>query len=376
VMLVDHKLPKLADFGIASVKDDPKITATGMVLGSPQFMAPEQAEGVETGPASDLWGLGATLYWAVEGEHPFDRNGPIPTLAAVVHDEPRPMRRSGGLTPTISALLSKDPSKRPSGSTLRRMLLAAAGRDEPLVTPHAPVAPPPAPRGGSREPTVSPTQRTAPATSWPAGRPLLVALVLLLLAGVAVFVLTRSADDARTPATDENRGSSRGQGPGGEERAGSDDETSGGLPEGWTSYRDSGTGWQISYPEGWAVEPQDESMIDFRDPSTGTYLRVDWTDAPGDDAAAAWEQSSANFGSTHDNYDEIAITPTNYKEYDEAALWEYTYSEGGADLHAYNLGFVVDDEWGFALNFQTHEEDWESSQELFEQFKATWQPPD
>src|SRR5919198_1847679 len=63
---------KLADFGIASIKGDPQLTATGLVLGSPSYMSPEQARGEPAGPPSDLWALGATLYFAVEGHVPFE----------------------------------------------------------------------------------------------------------------------------------------------------------------------------------------------------------------------------------------------------------------------------------------------------------------
>src|SRR4051812_11318217 len=62
---------RLADFGIATVKDDPRLTASGMVLGSPAYMSPEQGQGGEAGPPSDLWSLGATLFFAVEGRSPF-----------------------------------------------------------------------------------------------------------------------------------------------------------------------------------------------------------------------------------------------------------------------------------------------------------------
>jgi serine/threonine protein kinase len=64
---------KLADFGVASLADDPRLTTTGLVIGSPAYMAPEQAKGEGTGPPADFWALGATLYFAVEGEPPSTR---------------------------------------------------------------------------------------------------------------------------------------------------------------------------------------------------------------------------------------------------------------------------------------------------------------
>ncbi|MCW2978633.1 MAG: serine/threonine protein kinase, partial [Solirubrobacterales bacterium] len=101
VMVLADGRAKLADFGIASVKDDPAITSTGMVLGTPKYMSPEQARGEAAGAPADLWGLGALLYFAVEGEAPFDRGDALPTLNAVLHDEPRALERAGGLAPVI-----------------------------------------------------------------------------------------------------------------------------------------------------------------------------------------------------------------------------------------------------------------------------------
>jgi hypothetical protein len=54
-------------------------------------------------------------------------------------------------------------------------------------------------------------------------------------------------------------------------------------------------------------------------------------------------------------------------------VWEFTYSADGADLHVANLGFVADNR-GYALYFQTREEDWESSQGIFEDFRTAFQP--
>jgi eukaryotic-like serine/threonine-protein kinase len=122
VMVPGDGTAKLADFGIASLQGDPQLTSTGLVIGSPAYMAPEQAKGEESGPAADFWALGATMFYAVEGEPPFDRGTSIATLAAVVNDPPRTPRRAGALTPLITALLAKDPGSRPSGPELRAEL--------------------------------------------------------------------------------------------------------------------------------------------------------------------------------------------------------------------------------------------------------------
>src|SRR5689334_9739326 len=84
----------LTDFGIATLEGDPALTSTGLVIGSPAYMSPERARGEPPSPASDLWSLGATLYTAIEGHSPFQRDGHLPTLTAVIVD-PVPSMPSG-----------------------------------------------------------------------------------------------------------------------------------------------------------------------------------------------------------------------------------------------------------------------------------------
>ena len=122
VMVGERGTAKLADFGIASLQGDPQLTSTGLVIGSPAYMAPEQAKGEASGPAADFWALGATMFYAVEGEPPFDRGTSIATIAAVVNDPPRRPERAGPLTPLLTALLDKDPTARPTGPKVRAWL--------------------------------------------------------------------------------------------------------------------------------------------------------------------------------------------------------------------------------------------------------------
>jgi eukaryotic-like serine/threonine-protein kinase len=130
VMVREDGTSKLADFGIASVQGDPRLTATGLVVGSPAYMAPEQVEGRPVGPATDLWALGATLWFAVEGEPPFG-GGEFQTLSAIVNGEPRRPRRLGPLAPVLERLLAKDPARRPSPAELRPRLEAVAAGSRP-----------------------------------------------------------------------------------------------------------------------------------------------------------------------------------------------------------------------------------------------------
>jgi serine/threonine protein kinase len=136
---------RLTDFGIATTAGDPALTG-GALIGSPPYMAPERATGEDSGPAADLWSLGATLYCAVEGHPPFEKDEAMATLMAVVTEEPPTPVRAGPLGPALLGLLAKDPARRSDPAQARAQLQAAltGGPAEPAVAP-APQAAPPQP---------------------------------------------------------------------------------------------------------------------------------------------------------------------------------------------------------------------------------------
>ncbi|MFI9590866.1 protein kinase [Nonomuraea sp. NPDC052265] len=114
VLLTEDGRAVLTDFGIATTEDEAPVTRTGILIGTPAFMAPERAAGGQARPASDLWSLGVTLYMAVEGHSPFHREHALATLGAVMHSEPEPLARAGVLAPVLLGLLRKNPSQRMS----------------------------------------------------------------------------------------------------------------------------------------------------------------------------------------------------------------------------------------------------------------------
>jgi len=112
----------LTDFGIAQSEGDSRITQGNMVMGSAGYTAPERLTGQDATPAADLWSLGATLYAAVEGHGPYQRDTASSMLTATAHEAPPPAPSAGRLAPLIEALLRRDPSARPSAAVAARIL--------------------------------------------------------------------------------------------------------------------------------------------------------------------------------------------------------------------------------------------------------------
>lgn len=128
----------LTDFGIASLDGDSSITLTGTLLGSPAYVAPERVRGKPATAAADLWSLGVTLYAAVEGVTPFERDeGPMATLAAVLESDVPPAPNAGPLRPVLEGLLQREPERRVAGAEARKLLQLAARGQTPPVRPVA-----------------------------------------------------------------------------------------------------------------------------------------------------------------------------------------------------------------------------------------------
>ncbi|GAA0535527.1 hypothetical protein GCM10010172_15970 [Paractinoplanes ferrugineus] len=178
VLLGDDGGVKLTDFGLAAASGDSGMTTTGVVLGSPSYLAPERALDDEITPAADLWSLGATLYAAVEGRPPYARSTPMATLAALATQPPRPAEQAGVLLPVLTGLLRKDPAERIGTDEAEHLLHAAAdgALGEVSAPPRTAVPPGPA----------EPADESGPAARrkglvWWAG----IAAVLLLVGVIA-----------------------------------------------------------------------------------------------------------------------------------------------------------------------------------------------
>src|SRR6185312_3127937 len=194
---------KLTDFGVSRAVDDVQLTRTGLIAGTPAFLAPEIAQGRTPTAASDVFALGATLYAAVEGVPPFglDDNA-YALLHKVATGTPHPPEHAGPLTPVLTRLLAVDPAERPSAAQARDLLDAvAAGKAVPELPAPTAVLGAVAPSGPSTRPDLVPAAPTAPRRR----APILVGALVALLAiggGATAFALTRgSATPAAAPSS-------------------------------------------------------------------------------------------------------------------------------------------------------------------------------
>lgn len=174
VLLAEDGTAKITDFGISRANNEAVLTATGLVCGTPAYLAPEVAKGEEPNPASDVFALGSTLYTAVEGEPPFGfGDNTLALLHIVAAGQIRPLTVTGPLAPILTGMLAADPADRPTMAQARAQLLKAAGeittvrvaeqrtpvgQDElttaRVTSPPPPVVPAPMPRIPASRPKV------------------------------------------------------------------------------------------------------------------------------------------------------------------------------------------------------------------------------
>ncbi|CNE14829.1 serine/threonine protein kinase [Mycobacterium tuberculosis] len=117
--------PRVIDFGIAHAAEAARVTRTGQVIGTPGFMPPEQAAGLETGPAGDVFALGATLVYAATGNSPYGEAGPAARIYRNVWEEPRfDQVEDARLRDLVADCMKRDPAARPAPDQLLRRLSA------------------------------------------------------------------------------------------------------------------------------------------------------------------------------------------------------------------------------------------------------------
>ncbi|SDF90277.1 Serine/threonine protein kinase [Lentzea fradiae] len=196
VLIADDGRVKLTDFGIARNVAEATMTARGITLGTPAYIAPEVAQGGDVSEAADRWSLGATLWAAMAGEPPYVGKNVMQTINAVINGDVPVPAGAGRLAPVISGLMRKDPAERMSLVDVRKRvyaLLPEPGTDafevretvplpvvvrpKPRIEPDAPLADDPGPL---------PFLVTEPPPRRSRGR---VASALVLVAAVLLFAV-------------------------------------------------------------------------------------------------------------------------------------------------------------------------------------------
>ena len=162
---------KLNDFGIARSAEDPSLTQTGLVTGSPAYLAPEVASGSSATPASDVWSLGATLYHAVTGKPPYDvGDNLIGALYKIVHDDPPRLPEDHPLGGLLSVMMTREPEHRwPMRRVRDELARVARGQRSTVVAPDG--VPPTTERTGVL-PTITDAEPAAYPSTHPATRPI------------------------------------------------------------------------------------------------------------------------------------------------------------------------------------------------------------
>jgi eukaryotic-like serine/threonine-protein kinase len=206
IMLGRDGRAKVTDFGIAQAAQAATLTRTGMVLGSANYVAPEQAKGGHVGPAADLYSLGCVLFEAVTGETPYHGGNAVAIatqhVSAPVPDprELRPELPAQAATLIMRALRKQPDARFPSGTAMAAALAAARQQEDAtqiLPVPVVPAAPRgPVPSGVPRTPR---RRRSRPAAV-AVGALVVVALVLLAWPLLRDGSPTGSVAERRTPS--------------------------------------------------------------------------------------------------------------------------------------------------------------------------------
>ena len=436
VLVTPGGVVKVADFGIALMEGDADLTLAGSVLGSPGYLAPEQASGQRADAAADLWALGATLWFAVEGRGPYGDAPGLAALGEVVHGPVPVAEHAGALGPVIETCMRKDPEQRADPAELERLLervsagqpaatvaaiVAAPLSVPPPPPPPAPVAaavpvpapapvpappPPPPPVAPEPQPVAAEPEPAAPAARRPPEPPpaggapgdrsstspwlLGIAAAVVLIALIAAGLALAGGDDAATTAPPTTAATAT-TGGGGAATAATSTEP---RPAPTTTARPQAAATTAApqsaeVPAEWVRHTDAKAGYTIAHPPTWQVKRLednrtDITDPQTGaylrvdwtdepaDPLEAWQRSSKAFGQRYGGYEELRLERTEFQGY-PGAIWEYRYSVGNARLHASNLTFVTSKDRAYALNFQTSDARWDESQVLRRQLESSFQ---
>ena len=364
VLVGDGDRVVLTDFGIATVEGDASITQSGMVVGSPAYLAPERAKGERATPASDLWALGATLFTAVEGRGPYDRESSMAALGAVLTEEPPAAPQAGPLAPVIEGLLVRDPRRRMSAGRVATLLDGVAAGVGPWVIK----APEPAEAATTM---LAPASGHAAAPPSAAGRPadmrhrrraplFPVALGLLMLAGslaggawvlahddrhLAGLGLAPARPAATRPAPSPSPSASPNPSPS--------------VPDGYRLIHDR-LGFRVALPADWRERSRDDQAVTYAAPGDASYLMVDRADRPGGDPLSTLTalRADAGDGDRFPGLHTLRLQSGTYLNR-PAADWEFTWQvNDGTTVRCLDRQVALPGGHSLAVYWQTSAGNW------------------
>ncbi|WP_043676968.1 serine/threonine-protein kinase [Streptomyces xylophagus] len=377
----DSERVVLTDFGIAQVVGATTLTESGAFVGSPEYTAPERMSGLGTGPASDLWSLGALLCTILSGESPFRRDSLGGILHAVVFDEIRPPDEARPLLPVVRGLLERDPERRLEAAEAERMLRAfldtgrtparasastsASGRT-PKLTSRRTAKPAPGytptqrdvPRGQSVPSPSTPVPSPTPAAT--AEQPprrstrgvLVAALLVAAMAGAGVSaaaLLLRGDGDggvakgaspvSSAPLTSTSAGTSPSPSrtPSATPSATARTPNTPTAPSGYRLAHDP-DGFSLAVPEDFVRVPQGERIF-YMSPGETFRLGIKMSDPETGGPLAVMKSAAAKGADTNPGYHDGKVTDTTHYGH-PAALWEFSwngFSTAEGPRHTYDM---------------------------------------
>ncbi|WP_067490331.1 serine/threonine-protein kinase [Actinomadura hibisca] len=369
----------LTDFGIATVAGDETLTQAGTIVGSPAYLAPEQARHQKATPASDLWSLGATLYAAVEGRPPYQRPDVWGVMAALLADEPDPARNAGPLLPVLQGLLRKDPAQRMHPDEAERLLRQVAG-SAPAWTPPTPPGGEPLGRRDVTMPPVPPvvtedqTPQRPHTARWPLVLPAVVIGVALVASVLVVVLFTRNDDDpgvrpTTSPSPHTNASSSV-------PSSGTPSTQSTAVPAGYELFRNSA--FAANIPKGWNKKDENPDAT-FTTNTKGVvegFVVQKVANVPGNEflhLSNAARQFSTN-KSTYPDYAQKSLTSGIPYQEGQAAELEFTFTKNGRAGHCRVRVFSYRSAL-YIVTLATSEDRWTDGVTHFEEFLRSFRRP-
>ena len=365
----------LTDFGLATFDRGDGAVTHGVVMGSPQYVAPERASAGVSSREADMWSFGATLYAVVEGRSPYARPSSMQTLSALATEPPDPAVRAGRLKPVLDGLLQKGPRQRLGAAEVERLLRRAA-LDE-AAEPRTKAAAPRAPRRRHALLGVATLVLVAAVGAGVARTQLQAASPAAIPSGAAPGTpgaatnagtsLGVRACDAPNPAPTGRQTSTpiapRSSPPPGEMA----------LVKGFSWHVDP-VGFRIGAPDGWTYVRVGTTVC-FRDPDGVGVLGVrPMAPAANPVQALRREEEHLVDAGALPGYARVRLVAVPYPS--AGAEWEYTFDERGQRHGAalYFPDFPASPTRAYLVFWVTREADWQVSRSKYDVIRASFRP--